>query len=166
MTSLYAPPQSRPGKSRLFRGNEDAINFSEWRRYVTVTSLTLELSEFDIGSKELQASHMIALWELGLKAFDREFSQILVWGFHSHTGDPQFNAVLAEQRAQNAILKFHFFAQLDARISKWGYKGVPWTPDMKDGERGDMRKVVILLRGITANPRDSEQPLGFRMKNR
>jgi hypothetical protein len=140
-----------PGKSRLFRGHELLKAYPDFSQVVTSGSFALELSNYDIASADLKKEHEVGLWELGLKAFDRDFTSVNVWGFHSHTGDPRFNARLAEQRAEKAMYRVKILEVIDARVRRWNYRGVAWRHGMKDGESPEMRKVLLLFRGESFN---------------
>ena len=141
-----APVQNAgPGRSRLFMGDEVLSAYPELRDFITPRSFTMELSNYDIGSDALKPEHRLALFDLGIRAFDKDFSVIHVWGFHSHTGDARFNAALAERRAERAMSNVRVMDVIDARVRSWQYTGVSWRRGMQDGETPQMRKVILVF---------------------
>jgi hypothetical protein len=71
----------------------------------------------------------------------------LTLGFHSNTGDLNFNMALGERRATNA---YNSARRDDPQITPsltFKHASVIWRPGDPDGETGEMRKVLILYVG-------------------
>ena len=136
-----------PGTYRFLLSSIEIIRaYPQLSELATETSMALELTNFDIASDELKDAHKDAIFQLCLKAFSKEFSLVWTFGFHSHTGDPNFNAALAERRAENGMRYAFFIGVVDGIIGKWLHTGVKWQPGFPDGESAEMRKVLILFR--------------------
>ena len=139
-----------PGGYRLFRGHELLTTYPEFQGAVNGFSLSLELTNFDIGADDLKWEHDQGIWRLALNAFDKRFTSVHGWGYHSHTGDAKFNLALAERRAQNAVSRAVAALNADTRAQlnrRWVFRPVAWRRGMKDGESPEMRKVLILFHG-------------------
>lgn len=167
------PKSTGPGAYRLFQGYDLLKAYPSFQGVVNSFSLSLELTNFDIGSDWLKTEHNQGIWSLSLKAFDKVFSSANVWGFHSHTGDAKFNLALAERRAENAMSRAKVMLDLDTRsmVRHWGFRGVAWRQGMQGGESPEMRKVLLVFRGLSADAPTtssassaSSEKLGMKLK--
>ncbi|MEJ1158224.1 hypothetical protein [Prosthecomicrobium sp. N25] len=155
------------GEARVIVGS-DAI-LAAYPEFASVMnpshrSILVEMWNFDIGGDQLKIRHRNAIFDAKLKAFDKDFTFVNAYGFHSNTGGPAFdNHALAERRAQNAVTEARLGGAIDARIRRWNYMGIDWRPGMPTGEVAEMRKVLLLWRAESSFDDFTPQP-GMKMR--
>jgi hypothetical protein len=149
-----------PGTFRfLMSAGEIVAAYPDLAELATEQSMAVELTNFDIASDELKAAHKDGVWQLCLRATDKEFTHAWTFGFHSHTGDPQFNADLAERRSTNGMSYARVTGVVDGIIGQWRHTAVSWRPGWPDGESAEMRKVLIMFRaGLPTHDPDQLGP--------
>jgi hypothetical protein len=132
-----------PGAYQIFNGRDLDKAYPQLAGWAPESSLSVELTNFDIGKSDLKPEHKDGIWQHSLKTFEKPFTVAWSFGFYSHTGSTGFNTRLSEQRAEVAMRFARTMRAPGVIIGAWRHTGVAWQKGMKDGETGEMRKVLI-----------------------